>query len=44
MWNISLGFIDAIMDIITKRKVKWAKTARFANQKEEAKPEEAAEE
>lgn len=31
MWNISRGFIDAVADIITKRKVKWAKTARFTN-------------
>lgn len=31
MWNISRGFIDSIADIITKRKVKWAKTARFTN-------------
>ena len=33
MWNISLGFLDAIADIVTKRKVKWAKTARFAEKK-----------
>lgn len=31
MWNISRGFIDAVADIITRRKVKWAKTARFTN-------------
>lgn len=31
MWNISRGFVDAVADIITRRKVKWAKTARFAN-------------
>lgn len=30
MWNISLGFLDAIWDAVTKRKVTWAKTARFA--------------
>lgn len=30
MWNISLGFMDAIADIVTRRKVKWAKTKRFA--------------
>lgn len=30
MWNISLGFLDAIADIITRRKVSWAKTKRFA--------------
>lgn len=33
MWNISLGFLDAIADIVTRRKVKWAKTARFAQEK-----------
>ena len=33
MWNISLGFLDAVADIITGRKVKWAKTARFAEKK-----------
>ena len=33
MWNISLGFLDAIADIVTKRKVKWAKTVRFAEKK-----------
>lgn len=33
MWNISLGFCDAIADLLTKRKVKWAKTARFAQKK-----------
>ena len=38
MWYISLGFIDAIIDRVTHRKVKWAKTVRF-NQ-EEIKPEE----
>lgn len=31
MWNISLGFLDAIIDMVTKRKVRWAKTARFVN-------------
>ena len=31
MWNISRGFLDAIADIITGRKVKWAKTKRFTN-------------
>lgn len=33
MWNISLGFLDAVMDIFTRRKVKWAKTQRFATEK-----------
>lgn len=31
MWNISLGFVEAVVDVITKRNVKWAKTDRFAN-------------
>lgn len=31
MWNISRGFVDAMADIITKRKVKWAKTVRFTD-------------
>lgn len=31
MWYISLGFIDAIADVITRRKVKWAKTKRFVD-------------
>lgn len=35
MWNISLGFLDSVADIITRRKVKWAKTARFADSKVE---------
>lgn len=34
MWHISLGFLDAIADLVTKRKVKWAKTKRFVNQEE----------
>lgn len=29
LWNISLGFLDAITDIVTRRGVKWAKTQRF---------------
>lgn len=41
MWYISLGFCDAIADMVTKRKVKWAKTARFAEKKESQKEEEA---
>ena len=30
MWNISLGFFDAVVDIVTGRGVKWDKTIRFA--------------
>lgn len=29
LWNISLGFIDAIVDLLTSRRVRWAKTERF---------------
>ena len=39
MWYISRGFIDAIFDLVTKRKVTWAKTARFAKGPEEKKGE-----
>lgn len=35
MWNIGLGFLDAIADLLTHRKVKWAKTERFAKQKKD---------
>ena len=31
MWYISRGFFDAVLDLFTKRKVTWAKTARFAS-------------
>lgn len=30
MWNISRGFLDAVADMITRRKVHWVKTVRFA--------------
>ena len=30
MWNISLGFFDAVVDTVTGRGVKWDKTVRFA--------------
>lgn len=33
LWNISLGFIDAMVDLLTLRTVGWAKTERFANKK-----------
>lgn len=33
MWYISLGFIDSVADIITKRQVYWAKTVRFTQAK-----------
>lgn len=33
MWNITCGFIDAVADVITRRKVGWAKTNRFAKAK-----------
>ncbi|WP_243270059.1 glycosyltransferase [Thermanaerosceptrum fracticalcis] len=31
LWYISLGFLDAVIDLITKRDVKWVKTKRFEN-------------
>lgn len=34
MWAISLGFLDAVADIITGRQVTWAKTKRFVGQHE----------
>ena len=33
MWNISLGFFDAVVDTVTRRSVRWDKTVRFANRK-----------
>lgn len=33
MWHISRGFCDAIVDVVTRRRVHWAKTARFAEKK-----------
>ena len=38
MWTMSLGFLDAVADILTGRQVTWAKTKRFAKQKEEVNP------
>lgn len=35
MWCISRGFLDAVADLFTKRKVHWAKTERFAVKAEE---------
>ena len=29
MWSITQGFFDAIWDLLTRRKVTWAKTTRF---------------
>ena len=34
MWHISLGFVDAVADILTGRAAMWDKTARFAQSKE----------
>ena len=39
MWNISLGFWDAVIDTITGRGVKWDKTVRFTVQKTEKEAE-----
>ena len=33
MWNISLGFFDAVVDVVSGRGVKWDKTIRFAGKK-----------
>ncbi len=33
MWNISLGFVDAVLDAVTKRKACWVKTIRFAEKR-----------
>lgn len=38
LWNVSLGFLDAMVDLATKRNVEWEKTARFVrNERKEAK-------
>jgi len=34
LWNISLGFLDAVLDRMTQRKVSWDKTLRFNNSEE----------
>ena len=34
MWHISLGFVDAVTDVLTGRAAMWDKTARFAQSKE----------
>ena len=34
MWHISLGFIEAVIDLLTKRQVTWAKTKRFINKQQ----------
>lgn len=39
MWNISLGFWDAVVDTVTGRGVKWDKTVRFTVQKTEKEAE-----
>lgn len=39
LWNISLGFLDAIPDLLTTRKVHWAKTERFTKAKKTAEGE-----
>ena len=35
MWNISLGFWDAVVDTVTGRGVKWDKTVNVINLKAE---------
>lgn len=34
LWNIVLGFLDALIDLVTGRAVRWAKTERFNTEKE----------
>lgn len=34
MWTISLGFLDALVDLVTGRQVNWIKTKRFARREE----------
>ena len=34
MWHISLGFIEAVIDLLTRRQVTWAKTRRFINKEQ----------
>ena len=36
MWAISLGFVDAVIDMITGRSVVWAKTKRFVKENKSA--------
>lgn len=31
LWNVSLGFLEAVADLVTWRGVKWEKTERFEN-------------
>jgi len=40
LWNISLGFIDAVVDGITSRRVGWVKTERFSERKQKAEEKE----
>jgi cellulose synthase/poly-beta-1,6-N-acetylglucosamine synthase-like glycosyltransferase len=35
MWHVSLGFIDAVVDLVTRRKTSWHKTVRFRETKKE---------
>ena len=39
LWHINLGFFEAIIDILTRRNVKWNKTDRFAKKVIEVKGE-----
>ena len=36
MWAISLGFLDAVADLLTGRQVTWAKTRRFVKDERKA--------
>lgn len=35
MWHVSLGFIDAVIDLVTRRKTLWHKTVRFREAKKD---------
>jgi len=35
MWHVSLGFIDAVVDLVTRRKTSWHKTIRYRETKKE---------
>jgi len=35
MWHVSLGFIDAVVDLVTRRKTLWHKTIRYRETKKE---------
>lgn len=36
LWHISIGFLQALVDVVSQRNVTWAKTERFAKQEKDA--------